>query len=213
MRMSSSKKYSNGFWKVYVHINRENGKRYVGITSQKPEYRWNYGHAYKRNQHFSAAIDKYGWDSFDHIVLFDHLTEQEAKKKEQDLIALWETRDRSKGYNTTAGGEGTTGFVPSNELREKWSEIRTGMKRSDETRAKLAEASRRTYDKSRVPLAEAKYKAVDAYTLDGVFVKTFDSIIEAASYLNLSNAQRRHVSDVCNGKRKSTAGLFWQYAQ
>lgn len=210
--MGSSKKYSNGFWKVYVHTNQTNGKRYVGITSQKPEYRWNYGKAYKQNPHFSAAIEKYGWDGFDHVVLFDHLSEEEAKAKEQELITLWGTMDRNYGYNVTAGGEGTTGFVPPPELREKWSIIRTGMKRSEETKRKLAEASRRTYEKSRVPLAEAKYRPVSAYTMDGEFIKTFESIIAAAKEFNLTKSQRSHISEVCNGKRKSTAGYYWQYA-
>lgn len=39
-------------WIVYVHINKLNGKRYVGITSKhKPEYRWNNGRGYRENPH------------------------------------------------------------------------------------------------------------------------------------------------------------------
>ena len=207
--MSSSKKYSNGYWKVYVHINKKNGKRYVGITSQKPEYRWNYGKAYYTNPHFASAINKYGWDRFEHIVLFDYLTEEEAKSKERELIALWKTQDRLYGYNTSAGGEGTSGFVPSAELRQRWSEIRTGMKRSEETKRKLVEAGRRTFEKSRQALAEAKYKPVKMFTKEGVFIRQFGSILEAENEIG---ASCKHVSDVCKGRRKTCAGYIWQYA-
>ena len=210
--MSSSMKYSNGYWKVYVHTNKQNGKRYVGITSQKPEYRWNGGKAYAQNPHFNAAIEVYGWDGFTHEILYDHLSEEEAKQKEKELIALWKTQDREYGYNCTAGGDGLCGFVPSDELRKKWSIARTGMKRSDETKRKLAEASRRTYEASRIPLAEAKYRAVKAYTPDGQFVGLFRSIIEAGAALNLTTAQRRHITSVCTGGRKTSGGYFWQYA-
>lgn len=207
--MGSSKNYSNGYWKVYVHINKTNGKRYVGITSQKPEYRWNYGNAYAGNKHFTAAIQKYGWDGFEHIVLHDLLSEEDAKKIERKLISAWNTQYKKYGYNITAGGEGGTGYVPSKELRQRWSEMRTGTKRPDETKRKLAEASRRTYEKKRIPLAEAKYKPVNMYTMDGTFIKRFDSIVAAMSELGI---KRGHISAVCTGKRKSCAGYYWQYA-
>lgn len=207
--MGSSKKYSNGYWKVYVHINKTNGKRYVGITSQKPEYRWNYGKAYMNNHHFTAAIQKYGWDGFEHIVLHDLLSEEDAKAKEQEPISLWRTQDNKYGYNTTAGGEGTTGYVPPDELRKRWSEMRKGTKRSDETKQKMAEAGRRTYDRSRKALAEAKYKPVKMYNMDGLYIKSFNSIISAMEELGI---KCNHISDVCIGKRKSCAGYIWQYA-
>lgn len=207
--MGSSKKYSNGYWKVYVHVNKTNGKRYVGITSQKPEYRWNYGKAYSGNVYFTSAISKYGWDGFDHIVLHDFLSETEAKQKEQELISEWNTTDREFGYNITSGGEGATGFVPSDELRALWSKIRTGSKRSEETKRKMAEAGRRTYDKSRKALAEAKYKPVNMYTINKEYVKTFSSMKEAMEELGI---KCNHICDVCSGTRKSCGGYYWQYA-
>lgn len=211
--MGSSKKYSNGFWKVYVHTNKTNGKRYVGITSQKPEYRWNYGKAYKANPHFYSAICKYGWDGFEHEVLFDHLSESEAKDKEIELIAKWKTQDRLYGYNVTAGGESANGYDPPPELRQLWSEIRKGYKHSEETKQKMREASTKNYEKCRKALAEAKYKPVDMFSLDWEYIRSFRSIIEAAEELHLSNACRGHISDVCSGKRKSAGGYRWQYTQ
>ena len=53
---------------LYEHIS-PSGKIYVGITCRKPEYRWNYGKGYTTDQmYFKRAIDKYGWDNFQHII-------------------------------------------------------------------------------------------------------------------------------------------------
>lgn len=210
--MSSSKKYSNGYWKVYVHINKINQKKYVGITSQKVEYRWNHGKAYKQNPHFNSAIEKYGWDNFEHIVLYDYLTEEEAKSKEQELIAKWKTQDRNFGYNSTAGGDGLTGYKPSEELKQLWSKIRTGTKRSEETKRRISESCSFRRPDIKQKSAEAKYKKVKAFTLNGDYINTFDSIVGAAKELGLTNAQRGHISDCCNGIRNSCGGYRWEYA-
>ena len=210
--MGSSMKYSNGYWKVYVHINKSNGKRYVGITSQKVEYRWNYGKAYKHNPHFYAAINKYGWDGFEHIVLYDFLTADEAKDIERELISKWKTQDRKYGYNATAGGDGLYGYVPSDKLRQLWSKIRTGTKRSDETKKRMAASTAFLRPDVMKKSAEAKYKKVSAFTLDGEFIKTFDSITGAAVELRLPQSGRSHISDCCLGKRKSCGGYKWAYA-
>ena len=91
-------------WCVYVHI-APNGKKYVGITGQKPEKRWRHGYGYNHNKHFKSAIEKYGWDNFQHIILFDNLKEAEAERLETLIIALFRTHNYNFGYNKTFGGE------------------------------------------------------------------------------------------------------------
>lgn len=44
---------------VYMHVNKANGKTYIGITSKKPEKRWNNGNGYKQNKYFDNAIKKH----------------------------------------------------------------------------------------------------------------------------------------------------------
>ena len=47
---------------VYKHENIINHKVYIGITCQKPEYRWGHdGCNYKECPIFWRAIQKYGW--------------------------------------------------------------------------------------------------------------------------------------------------------
>ena len=47
---------------VYVHTNKFNGKKYVGITSMNPKDRWKNGNGYSNNSYFTNAIRKYGWE-------------------------------------------------------------------------------------------------------------------------------------------------------
>ena len=72
---------------VYMHT-CPNGKKYIGITSQSPERRWQKGkgYAYGSNPYFYNAIEKYGWDNIEHTILFRNLTKEEAEQKEIELI-------------------------------------------------------------------------------------------------------------------------------
>lgn len=92
---------------VYVHINKINNKKYIGITSRiKAKYRWGKnGNGYSNCTYFKKAINKYGWNNFEHIILFDKLTKQEALKIETKLIKKYKTNNSKFGYNGTTGGE------------------------------------------------------------------------------------------------------------
>lgn len=89
---------------VYCHTNIINGKKYIGITRQKPEKRWQNGYGYE-NTYFWNAIKKYGWDSFKHDILYSGLTKEEACNIEIELIAKYKTAEREFGYNIAAGGQ------------------------------------------------------------------------------------------------------------
>lgn len=98
---------------VYMHRNKLNDKKYIGITCRKkPEHRWGKnGNSYK-GQVFKTAIDKYGWDNFDHIILFENLNAEDAYAKEKEFIELYKTNQKEYGYNLSVGGEhGSTGYL------------------------------------------------------------------------------------------------------
>lgn len=94
----------NGIFCVYMHTNKINGKIYVGQTSQKPEKRWNHGNGYKDNLYFYRAIQKYGWNNFEHEVIASKLTKKEADCFEQLLIKELDLMNPTKGYNLQSGG-------------------------------------------------------------------------------------------------------------
>ena len=106
-----------GNYCVYKHT-APNGKVYIGITSRKPEKRWRKdGSGYITSPHFFSAIQKYGWNAFNHDILFVGLTKDEACEKEKALIAEYNSADRRFGYNATLGGE--TGLKITEEVKEK----------------------------------------------------------------------------------------------
>lgn len=90
---------------VYKHTNRINGKVYIGITKNRPSKRWKGGEGYKLVKgDFYKDIQKYGWGLFDHEVLFEGLSYDEAIKKERELVIKYRSNDPEYGYNQTQGG-------------------------------------------------------------------------------------------------------------
>ena len=112
-------------YKVYVHINKINGKSYYGITSRKVEYRWVNGKGYQKQPYFWNEINKYGWDNFTHEVLFNNLTKDEAEWLEKMYIALYDTTDRENGYNISFG------------------DTQKGCKRTEEQRKRISEGHKK----------------------------------------------------------------------
>lgn len=126
---------------VYMHTNKINGKKYIGITCQKVENRWAKGEGYK-NQLFYRAIKKYGWDNFEHEIIESNLTSEQAKEKERELISLYDSTNPEKGYNVGLGGEGMFGGLFSEASKSKMSNSHKGKKMTDKTREAIKKANK-----------------------------------------------------------------------
>lgn len=214
---------------VYQHKNKINGKIYIGITARKPEVRWKNGEGYKSSPHFYSAIQRYGWDNFEHNILFTNLTKEEACKKEQELIKQYNSMDRDFGYNSTSGGDifvmndetkqkiskamkgnkNGLGHACSEEKKKKISDAQKGRKFTEEHKQKLSEAAKRRH----VPCSEEKKeklkqkshkKPVYYEELDTVF----ESVQECARQLGISAS---NISKLCNGRGKTLKGYHLRY--
>lgn len=114
-------------WFIYQHI-APNGKMYIGQTCKDPIKYWENGKRYLRrnsNEHFKNAIQKYGWDNFQHIVLYKNITLDEANFIEEFYISIYKSNEREFGYNKTNGGGGN---IPNEEVRKKMSENHANFK-------------------------------------------------------------------------------------
>ncbi len=106
-------------YKIYAHINKVNGKIYIGQTCNKYiNQRWRHGEGYKHSPHFYNAIKKFGWDNFEHIILKENIFDyKDADKFERYYIDLHKSNNRKYGYNISDGG--SKGRTLSAETREK----------------------------------------------------------------------------------------------
>lgn len=97
----------NGTYCVYIHTNKINNKKYIGQTQygDDPNKRWRNGFGYKDCTYFYKAIQKYGWNNFEHEIIASNLTQEEANHFEELLIEKFETMSSDKGYNIKSGGE------------------------------------------------------------------------------------------------------------
>lgn len=123
---------------IYIHRNKLNNKAYIGQTCQRPTKRWGKeGNKYSHSHHFYSAIQKYGWENFEHIIFATGLTLEEADHVETLLIAMFDTTNPEFGYNLNLGGHS---HKQSEEARKRNSEAQKGKVLSEETKKKIGMA-------------------------------------------------------------------------
>lgn len=219
---------------VYCHINRENGKRYFGITCQRPESRWRNGDGYANNAYFHRAIEKYGWDGFDHLILFRGLTKTEAERMEILLIDKFSTASPDYGYNIEKGGNGTEKFT--DEIKEKISKAlkghscsqetrqkiraskvgvpseRKGIKQTEEQRIKnsLSHKGQTPWNKGKPWSAEEKAKCNGKRVLCIETSTIYRTAHEASKELSIDFSS---ICKCCRGTAKRAGGYHWQYME
>lgn len=215
---------------VYKHT-APNGRVYIGITCNNPLKRWANGKGYKNNDYFMKSITKYGWENFTHEILYENLTEPEAKIKEIELIKKYKSNQRLYGFNISSGGESAAGIKMSEEQKELIRQGNLGKIISKETRLKLSKASKNTwqnpnfiqymreinlgknnpqYGKKRTDkekLARGA-KPVIQKTREGEIIAEFISLHDAE---NKTGLKRTGISECCKGNFKQYKGFIWEY--
>lgn len=214
---------------VYMHINKVNGKKYIGQAKGNPKNRWNKG--YKNCTVFYNAIQKYGWNNFEHIVLVNGLTIDEANLCEQIFIALYDTTNRKLGYNLQSGGKNCNqsketklkisnsnigkhknfgknnyfyGKTHTLETREYLRKINTGKKHSAKTIEKMIANSNRSHKGINHP----NIKPISQFDKNNNFIADWQYINQARDYLGIDPST---IIRCCKGKQKTAGGFVWKY--
>lgn len=217
-------------YSLYIHTNKINGKRYIGITKQKPEHRWGVdGCNYKESPHLYSAIEKYGWDNFEHEIKMSGMTQRDACLLEKHYISHFNSQDRRYGYNTLEGGTAPSlpqetrekiarglignknglGKPCSEEKKKKISDAQKGRKLTEEHKEKLRKPKSVSY-----PCSEEKRQHIIDAKKDKKSITcietgaSYPSIHECARQMNLSATT---ICKVLNGRGKSTGGYHFKY--
>jgi group I intron endonuclease len=215
---------------IYLILNKVNGKCYVGQTRQKnPIRRWSQ-HRNDPRGLLKKAITKHGLINFEFKILYE-VSNEDLNDIEKSEIQKHNTI-APNGYNLQKGGECYDVHPLTREKQKSmwglghplWKQ-----KHTDETKQKISIATRGEnnpmYGKKHSQEVIEKLrknnhmngktgslapisKKVDAYSLDGEFLQTFDCIKEAAEAIG------RNMSGIGNclgGRSKTCGGFIWKY--
>lgn len=191
-------------YRVYIHVNKINQKVYVGQTREKNIIkRWgNDGIGYKTQDRFWRAIQKYGWDNFEHLIITDWITKEKANEIEIAVIALFDSTNKDYGYNISQGGNGPTGVPCTDEKKQLLSDMFSGFgnpfygkKHTDDIKDMLSEIRS-------IPIVQLD--------LNGVFIAEYKNAKEASQ---ISGADYTSILKCCADKEhcNSAGGYLWTY--
>lgn len=245
---------------IYKHTS-PSGKVYIGITKNVNKRWGNNGIGYKLQRKFWNAIQKYGWDNFNHEIIEGNLTLEQACSGEEIYIQIYDSI--RNGYNIYPGGNspgesGNKGVVQLSKNYEilnyfksisycskelgfnsvsvisNWcndKELHCGYYWRFESECGEISIDKEKYDGISLyyeyldfdAYAEGKEKhkqaivtantgrnskKINQYTMEGKYIKTWNSIIEAVNYYHMPNDST--IIRAIN-KKYNAFGFRWEY--
>lgn len=122
----------------------------------------------------------------------------------------------------SGANNGMYGKKHTASAKEKMSKSRSGenniwygKRKSEEYREKIKISSEKYHqthtvsDETKKKISQNTSTPVSQYTMDGVYIQSFDSTILASTTLQIDSSC---IVKVCKGKRKSAGGYLWKYA-
>lgn len=163
---------------IYAIKNLINNKVYVGSTKSLKSRKYKHFHQLKTNthvnEHLQCSYNEYGKDKFSFFLL-EECDSTIRKEREIYWINQFNSHDKNFGYNIYEPNE-------------------NNFKCSDETKQKILNNH----------INSGYARAIDAYTIDLVFIASFNSIKECAKYFSINQGV---VNQIVNGKRLTFKGM------
>lgn len=214
---------------------------YIGI-SKDVQKRWAWhGKKYDRCPHFWNAIQKYGWDNFEHVVLIENVSLEMANIIERELIKKYKTQNKKYGYNVDGGGNGKYGMTGKNNSRSKliyqydlngnfikeWENAQIASKTLSIPASTIYQSCRGTFDKPKMAggyiWSYIKTDKMEKYTPAIPYYSEKYSILQINRNFEIINRypniyhvkepeyDKGSVTDCCKRKRLIHKDYFWCY--
>lgn len=200
-------------YRVYLITNLVNNKKYVGITHNSIEHRFQEHLAKSRNKNANwklpRAIRKYGQDNFKVELLEDNISKENIGERENYYITYYDSINN--GYNMTEGGAGTSGYkhdpervksyihkIITLERNAKISEALKGRPFDEEHKKKLSVSMKefhKTHDnsfkgkqhtqetKDKIGSKNTKHKVLMLDRITEEIIKEFDNSMKAGEWI------------------------------
>lgn len=192
---------------IYMAINKVNGKKYIGKTINfKARYK---KHKYAKyyNTYFHNAIRKYGFGSFEWVILEKDLPKKRLIERENYWIDFYNTLNN--GYNLRKDSQESSGWKHSKETKEKISKSgkgRTAWNKGINYQKQLTVKGRNSFIEKMSGANNPMSKTVFQYDLNYIFISCYDSVSTAASTTGFNH---RGISRCALKQRKSYKGFVW----
>lgn len=209
---------------IYKITNQINGKIYIGKTNRTIQERFeehcrDYLKRKNEKRPLYSAMKKYGIHNFS-IEQVEKCTLNEVEAREKYWIEFYGSF--KYGYNATLGGDGKA-YIDRDLVIKTYQKLQTiksvaKQMNIDETTVRNILRDNNIIIRQTPEVNKDKYGiTVGMYDKEGKFLRMFASYNEAGQWLidnNLTGCKlgtiRTHISEVCNGKRKSAAKFVWK---
>lgn len=198
---------------VYAILNILNNKKYIGSTKcfkeRFAEHRSQLRRGNHKNIHLQNAYNKYGEEYFKFVIL------EECENIPNTLNFIEQKWINSDGdYNICPIANRRTYTKMPDWLKEKLRKINTGRICTEQTRKRLSTAlkghkpSKQHLENQSKGRKGKGTKSVDQYDLNGNYITTFPSFVEAGKAMNGSYVS---INKCCKGKLHSAFNFLWKY--
>lgn len=206
---------------IYKIENLINGKKYIGKTElPDPQDRW-YEHKkaatrqHEQTRALYRALNKYGIDNFLFEVIESDVSVEELANREIFWIDYYNSYH--EGYNETLGGDGCSYLcLPEDEICKYYLQRKSIHATADyfghdflTIKKVLIKNGIHFYTPQEIQKLTACKAVMQLDKETEEIIKVFPSIQAAEN----ATGNSKHISQVCNGKRKSAAGYKWKYVE
>jgi hypothetical protein len=208
---------------IYMITNKINGKVYVGKTEESIQKRFveHCNDSKKdrcKNRPLYRAMNKYGCENFT-VSLLEETDQPEIREE------FWIEQKQSyhSGYNATRGGDGKK-YLDYDLICDTYKKLQTATKTASalgiSIETVLTVIHQHGIAKNQQEISRNIFgKTINMYDLAGNFEQRFESLADAAKFLQLNNYTPTtddrgiivHLRGCANGKRKTAYKKIWRW--